>query len=72
MSQNANPKRYRLYARLRLTYLGKGYGVRGMRGFLAEGDCSQRMIIPIPDYAKIWNLSGERFQIQAICILLDS
>ena len=72
VSQYDQPERYRLYARLRLTDPGRGYGVKGMRGFLAEGDCSQRMIITISDYAKIWNLSSERFQIQALCILLDS
>ena len=66
------PGRYRLYARLRLTDPGKGYGVRGMRGFLAEGDSSQQMSITIPGYTEIWNISGERFQIQAMCILLDS
>ena len=42
------------------------------RRFLAEGDCSQRMTITIPEYTEIWNLGGERFQIQAMCILLDS
>ncbi|MBQ5984104.1 MAG: hypothetical protein IJL56_03920 [Bacteroidales bacterium] len=72
VSQNATPKRYRLYARLRLTNPGKGYGVREMRGFLAEGDCSRLMSITIPGYTEIWNLSDERFQIQAMCILLDS
>lgn len=72
VSHYDQPERYRLYARLRLTNLGKGYCVRGMRGFLAEGDCSQRMTITIPDYTEIWNLSSERFQIQAMCILLDS
>ena len=72
VSPDAHPKRYRLYARLRLTYPGKGYGVRGMRGFLAEGDCSERMIIRIPGYTEIWNPTEERFQIQAMSILLDS
>ena len=71
MSQDVHPERYRLYARLRLTYPGKGYGVRGMRGFLADGDCSGRMTIRIPAYTEIWNLTEERFQIQAMCILLD-
>ena len=72
VSPDDNPERYRLYSRLRLTYPGKGYGVRGMRGFLSEGDCSERMIIRIPAYAEIWNLTEERFQIQAMSILLDS
>lgn len=72
VSPYAHPERYRLYARLRLTDPGKGYGVRGMLGFQAEGDCSQQMSIIIPGYTEIWNLSGERFQIQAMCILLDS
>jgi len=67
-----NPGRYRLYSRLRLTNPGKGYGVRGMRGFLAAGDCSGQMTIRIPAYTEIWNLPEERFQIQAMCILLDS
>ena len=67
-----NPERYRLYSRLRLTYPGKGYGVRGMKGFLADGDCSGRMTITIPGYAEIWDLIEDRFQIQAMCILLDS
>lgn len=66
------PVRYRLYSRLRLSPPGKGYGVRGMKGFLAAGDCSGQMAITIPEYAKIWNLTEERFQIQAMCILLDS
>jgi len=66
------PDRYRLYSRLRLTYPGKGYGVRGMRGFLAAGDCSEKMSITIPGYTEIWNLHEERFQIQALSILLDS
>lgn len=72
VSQYAQPERYRLYARLRLTVPGKGYGVRGMRGFLADGDCSQLMNVTIPEFTEIWNLGGERFQIQAMCILLDS
>ena len=72
VSQDAHPERYRLYSRLRLTYPGKGYGVRGMRGFLAEGDCSGQMTIRIPAYTEICNLTEERFQIQAMSILLDS
>ena len=72
VSPDANPERYRLYARLRLTYPGKGYGVRGMKGFLAVGDCSRLMTIRIPEYTEIWNLTEERFKIQAMCILLDS
>ena len=43
-----------------------------MRRVLVEGDCSLRMTIPVPEYTEIWNLSSERFQIQAKCILLDS
>ena len=70
VSQDAHPERYRLYSRLRLTYPGKGYGVRGMRGFLAEGDCSGQMTIRIPAYTEICNLTEERFQIQAMSILL--
>lgn len=65
-------RRYRLYVRLRLTQLGRGYGVRGMKGFLAEGDCSGLMTIRIPAYTEIWNLQQESFQIQAQSILLDS
>ena len=72
VSSNDNPGRYRLYSRLRLTYPGKGYGVRGMKGYLATGDCSGRMTITIQGYTEIWNLTEERFQIQAMCILLDS
>ncbi len=72
VSQNAHPERYRLYSRLRLTYPGKGYGVRGMKGYLAAGDCSGRLTIAIPGYTEIWNLPEERFQIQAMSILLDS
>ena len=72
VSPDDNPKRYRLYSRFRLTYPGKGYGVRGMRGFLAAGDCSGRLTITIPGYTEIWNLTEERFQIQAMSILLDS
>ena len=72
VSQYAQPERYRLYTRLRLTDPGRGYGVKGMRGFLAEGNCSQQMSIITPEYTEIWNLTGERFQIQAMCILLDS
>ena len=64
--------RYRLYTRLRLTNPDKGYGVKGMKGFLAEGDCSGKMNIIISNYSEIWDLSGERFQIQAMSILLDS
>lgn len=45
VSLDDNPERYRLYSRLRLTSPGKGYGVRGMRGYLAAGDCSGLMII---------------------------
>jgi len=66
------PERYRLYTRLRLTDPDKGYGVRGMRGFLAEGDCSQWMTITIPRYKDYWNIVGDDNQIQAMCILLDS
>ncbi len=64
--------RYRLYVRLRLTQPGGGFGVKGMRGFLAEGDCSGLMTIRIPAYTEIWNLNHEYFQIQAQSILLDS
>ena len=71
-SPDDNPWRYRLYSRLRLTHPGKGYGVRGMRGFLAVGDCSDKMSITIPGYTEIWNVTEERFQIQALSILLDS
>ena len=72
VSLDDNPGRYRLYSRLRLTYPGKGYGVRGMKGYLAVGDSSGRMTITIPGYTEIWNLTKERFQIQAMSILLDS
>jgi len=63
---------YRLYARIRLTKPGCGLGVRGMKGFLAAGNCSGQMTVAIPEYTEIWNLGGEKFQIQAMCILLDS
>lgn len=72
VSPDDNPERYRLNSRLRLTYPGKGYGVRGMKGYLAAGDCSGRLTITIPEYTEIWNLKEERFQIQAMSILLDS
>ena len=72
VSPDDNPGRYRLYSRLRLTFPGKGYGVRGMKGYLAAGDCSGRMTYTIPGYTEIWNLKEERFQIQAMSILLDS
>ena len=63
---------YRLYARIRLTKLGRGFGVRGMKGFLAEGNGSGRMTIRIPSYKEIWNIPDGVFQIQAQCVLLDS
>ena len=69
---NAYAGRYRLYARLRLTNPGKGYGVKGMKGFLAEGDCSGKMNIVIPGYRDRWEVDGEQFQVQATCFLLDS
>lgn len=72
VSPEDSPGRYRLYSRLRLTYPGKGYGVRGMKGYLAAGDCSGQMTIKIPGHTEIWNLTQERFQIQAMSILLDS
>lgn len=72
VSQYLHPERYRLYARLRIMDHGRGYGVRGMRGFLAEGDCSQLMTISIPGYNDYWSFNGDSFQIQAMCILLDS
>lgn len=72
VSPDTHPERYKLYCRLRLTNPGKGYGVRGMRGFLAEGDCSGLMTIRIPAYTEIWSLTENRFQIQAMSILLDS
>lgn len=72
VSPDDNPERFRLYSRLRLTSPGKGYGVRGMKGYLAAGDCSGRLTITIPRYTEIWNLTEERFQIQAMSILLDS
>ena len=72
VSPDDNPERYRLYSRLRLTSPGKGYGVRGMKGYLAAGDSSGRMTITIPGYTEIWNLTEESFQIQAMSILLDS
>ena len=62
---------YRLYSRIRLTKPG-GFGVRGMKGFLAEGDGSGSMTIRIPSYTEIWNIPDRAFQIQAQCILLDS
>lgn len=64
--------RYRLYARLRLTNPGKGYGVKRMKGFLAEGDCSGKKNIVIPGYRDRWEVDGAQFQVQATCILLDS
>ena len=72
VSPDGNPGRYRLYSRLRLTSPGKGYGVRGVKGYLAAGDCSGQLTITIPRYTEIWNLTEERFQIQAMSILLDS
>lgn len=72
VSPDDNPERFRLYSRLRLTSPGKGYGVRGMKGYLAAGDCSGRVTITIPRYTEIWNLPKERFQIQAMSIILDS
>lgn len=72
VSSEIQPERYRLYARLRIMDLGRGYGVRGMRGFLAEGDCSQLMTISIPGYNDYWSFNEDCFQIQAMCILLDS
>ena len=72
VSQDIQPERYRLYARLRLMDPGRGYGVRGMRGVLAEGDCSQLMTISIPGYNDYWSFNEDCFQIQAMCILLDS
>ena len=63
---------YRLYARIRLTKPGGGFGVRGMKGFLAERDGSGKMTILIPSYTEIWNIPDGAFQIQAQCILLDS
>ena len=72
VSPDDQPERYRLYSRLRLTSPGKGYGVRGMRGFLATGDCSGQMTIRIPAYTEIWNLTEGKFQIQTMSILLDS
>ncbi|MCR5276537.1 MAG: hypothetical protein K6D54_02540 [Bacteroidales bacterium] len=70
--QDIEPERYRLYSRLRLMDPGRGYGVRGMRGFLAEGDFSQLMTISIPGYNGYWSFNDDCFQIQAMCILLDS
>ena len=72
VSPDDQPDRFRLYARLRLTNPGCGYGVRGMRGFLAEGDCSQQITIIIPGYKDCWSIEGDIFQIQAMCILIDS
>lgn len=63
---------YRLYARIRLTKPGRGFGVRGMKGFLAEGNGSGRITIRIPSYKEIWNIPDGVFQIQAQCVLLDS
>ncbi len=63
---------YRLYSRIRLTKPGCGFGVRGMKGFLAEGDGSGRMTISIPSYTEIWNIFDRTIQIQTQCILLDS
>lgn len=63
---------YRLYSRIRLTKPGCGFGVRGMKGFLAEGDGSGRMTIRIPSYTEIWNIFDRTIQIQTQCILLDS
>ena len=63
---------YRLYSRIRLTKQGGGFGVIGMKGFLAEGNGSGRMTISIPSYTEIWNIPDWAFQIQAQCILLDS
>ncbi|MBR1574947.1 MAG: hypothetical protein IJ654_00685 [Bacteroidales bacterium] len=69
---DAHPERYRMYSRLRLTTPGRDFGVKGMKGFLAEGNCSGHMTIRIPSYTEIWSLTEERFQIQALSILLDS
>lgn len=64
-------ERYRIYARLSISAPGTGFSVRGMRGFLAEGNISGIVIFTIPGYQNLWNAELPECQIHSKCILLD-
>lgn len=71
VSEYDNPERYRLYIRLSLSAPGTGYSLRGMKGFVADQDCSGNIVISVPDYKEIWYLDLHEYQIHSRCVLLD-
>lgn len=71
VSELDQPDRYCLYVRLSISAPGTGYSVRGMRGFLAEGDCSGIVTVSIPGYRDLWNIELPELQIHSQCVLLD-
>ena len=66
-----HPERYRLYIRLSLSSPGTGYSLRGMKGIIADHDCSGIVVISIPDYKEIWHLDLPEYQIHSRYVLLD-
>ena len=65
------PERYCLYVRLSMSTPGTGYSMRGMRGFLAEGNGSGFVTITVPSYQNYWDIESSEYQIHSKCILLD-
>lgn len=65
------PERYCIYVRLSISAPDTGYSLRGMRGFLAEGNGSGFVTITVPSYQNYWNIESPERQIHSRCILLN-
>ena len=71
IGEQEHPERYCIYVRLSLSAPRTGYSMRGMRGFLAEGNGSGFVTITVPSYQNYWNIELPEYQIHSQCILLD-
>lgn len=65
------PERYCIYVRLSISAPGTGYSLRGMRGFLAEGNGSGFVTITVSSYQNFWDVELPEYQLHSQCILLD-
>ena len=65
--------RYRLLAKLQLTKPGKGRHPGLLRNFLADENCGNNPVrVVVPDYAGVWGLDLDEYQIHGRFILLDT
>ena len=71
IGEQEHPERYCIYVRLSLSAPGTGYSVRGMRGFLAEGNGSGFVTITVSSYQNFWDVELPEYQIHSQSILLD-